>query len=36
MYIKRVKIEGFRNYKDAIELNDISPRHNVIGAPLCS
>lgn len=33
MYIKQVVTEGFRCYKDRVEADPFSPRHNVIGAP---
>ena len=32
MYIKYVVVEGFRVYRDRIELDPLSPKHNVIGA----
>ena len=32
MHIKYVVVEGFRVYRDRIELAPLSPKHNVIGA----
>ena len=33
MHIKYVVIEGFRVYRDRIELAPLSPKHNVVGEP---
>ena len=33
MHIKYVVVEGFRVYRDRIELSPLSPKHNVIGDP---
>lgn len=33
MHIKQVIVEGFKCYKDRIEAEPFSPRHNVVGAP---
>ena len=33
MHIKHVVIEGFRVYRDRIELAPLSPKHNVVGEP---
>ena len=32
MHIKAVVIEGLRVYKDGIEVDGLSPKHNLIGA----
>ena len=32
MHIKRIVVEGFKNYKDRIVPDPFSPRHNVVGA----
>ena len=33
MHIKYVVVEGFRVYRDRIELAPLSPKHNVVGEP---
>jgi inosine/xanthosine triphosphate pyrophosphatase family protein len=31
MHIKSVSIQGFKSYKDQVNLEAFSPKHNVIG-----
>ena len=35
MHIKQVIVEGFKCYKDRIEAEPFSPKHNVVGECSC-